>query len=152
MNLKKARLAIGVSGLFLFIDRLLKWLAVSSWAIPRLLNPYLGWQPFFNNGIAFSLPIPRLITLLFTLPIICLICFGLYREFKKANANALLIFSLTLIFTGALSNFIDRMFCGHVIDYLLLGTAVINISDIIIVGGLILYLLNFKNKNSESTN
>lgn len=149
MYLKKARLIIFISGLFLLADRFLKWQALNHWAQTHLLNRYFGWQPFFNKGIAFSLAIPYQITLVFSLPIIILVLYLLIHECKKENTNLLLLSAWSLIFAGAISNFADRIIYKQVIDYFTLGTAVINISDIMIVVGLILYLLSFKNKGLE---
>lgn len=144
MYLKKARLIIFISGLFLLADRLLKWQALNNWSQPHLLNRYFGWQPFFNKGIAFSLSIPYQITLFFSLPIIILVLYLLIHEWKKESTNPTSLLAWSLILGGAVSNFFDRMFYKQVIDYFTLGTAVINISDIMIVVGLIFYLLNFK--------
>jgi signal peptidase II len=149
MYLKKARLIIFISGLFLLADRFLKWQALNDWAQTHLLNRYFGWQPFFNKGIAFSLAIPYQITLVFSFPIIILVLYLLMHEWKKEEANLKLTLAWSLILSGAISNFFDRLIYKQVIDYFTLGTAVINISDIMIVVGLILYLLNFKSKNLE---
>lgn len=149
MYLKKARSIIFISGLFLLVDRLLKWQALGEWSQTRLLNRYFGWQPFFNKGIAFSLAIPYQITLVFSLPIIVLVLYLLIHEWKKENANIILLSAWSLILGGAISNFFDRIFYKQVIDYFTLGTAVINISDIMIVVGLIFYLLSFKNKTNN---
>ncbi len=144
MYLKKARLIIFISGLFLLADRFLKWQALNDWTQSHLFNRYFGWQPFFNKGVAFSLSIPYQVTLIFSLPIIILVLYLLITEWKKENKNLLLLTAWSLIFAGAISNFFDRIIYKHVIDYFLITTAIINISDIMIVMGLILYLLNFK--------
>jgi signal peptidase II len=144
MYFKKARVIIFISGLFLLADRWLKYQALHAWSHPRLLNHYFGWQPFFNKGIAFSLSIPSQITVIFSLPIIILVLYLLLHEWKKESTNLKLIMAWSLIIGGAISNFIDRLIYKQVIDYFTIGTAVINISDIMIVVGLILYLLTFK--------
>lgn len=147
MYFKKARVIIFISGLFLLADRWLKWQALHAWAQPRLLNHYFGWQPFFNKGIAFSLSIPYQVTLVFSLPIIILVLYLLMHEWKKDNQTLKLVLAWSLILGGAISNFIDRMVYKQVIDFLTLGTAVINIGDIMIVAGLISYLLSFRKTN-----
>ncbi len=148
MNPQKARVVILISGLFLLIDRILKWQALYSWSEPRLIGSYFGWQPFYNDGIAFSLSIPYQITLIFSIPIIIFVFYFLYTELKKEDRSSDLILAWSLLLGGAISNFIDRIVYRHVIDYFALATAIINIGDIMIVLGLILYLLNFKNRGS----
>ena len=149
MSSQKARFILCISGLFLLCDRILKWQALHHWTEPKLVFPYLGWQPFFNQGIAFSLRIPNIITIIFSLPIIILVIYLLRSEYKKENKNLKLILAWSTILAGALSNFFDRVIYKQVIDYLTIATAVINISDIMIVVGLVLYLLNFKKTNTR---
>ena len=147
MAQKKARLLLLISGLFLLLDRLLKWQALHQWSENKLFGPHFGWQPFLNDGIAFSIHIPVFITIFFSIVIIMLISYTLYKEQIRNEDNIFLIFSLSILLGGALSNFFDRIWYAHVVDYFLLGTAVINISDIMIVAGLGIYILfNFKDK------
>lgn len=144
MSSQKARLILCIGGLFFLFDRLLKWQALTNWTNTHLLSPYFGWQPFFNTGIAFSLPIPKYLILVLTLPILVLIAYLLIIELKRVNKNTQMLLALSLILAGALSNFFDRLIYKNVVDYFLIGTAIINISDIMIVVGLGLYLLNVK--------
>jgi len=139
MKSSKARLVIILSGgLFLLLDQFLKWQAAHLWSKPVLLLPYFGWQPYLNRGAAFSLPVSNLVVALFTAPMICLVAYLSYRNYKKNILPALLGWSLVL--AGAISNLVDRIFYGHVIDYFLVATGIINIGDVLIVGGLIIFL------------
>lgn len=144
-NYRKIRwLIISISGFFLLLDQLLKWQATHNWLKPKLIYQYFGWQPFFNQGIAFSLPMPNWLTIIFTILIIIVI-----GSLVKAEYNNPVRFSAWLIiFSGALSNLIDRLIFHHVIDYLAFFTAAINLADVLIVGGLLIYLVNnyFKKK------
>lgn len=146
MNFKKARfLIVLTSGLFLLTDQILKWQAFYHWTEPRLISPYWGWQLFLNRGVAFGLPLSNSLTLLLTLPIIFLVVYLFLTELRKKellSPNLLLAWSLIL--AGAISNLLDRIIYHQVIDYFLIGTALINISDMLIVGGLGIYLLNIK--------
>ena len=44
---------------------------------------------------------------------------------------------------------LDRIIYHQVIDYFLIGTAIINISDLLIVGGLVIYLLSLRARRSN---
>ena len=145
MNANKVRLTIILSsGLFLLLDQFLKWQATHAWIKPVLINRYLGWQLFFNSGVAFSLPVPNSLVIFFTMPMIAIIAFLLARSYL--NKKIINMAGWSLILCGAFSNLIDRIFYHHVIDYFLIGTGIINISDVIIVAGLIIFLFNFQKK------
>ncbi|MFA5061632.1 MAG: signal peptidase II [Patescibacteria group bacterium] len=145
MNIKKVRwIIIFISGFFLFLDQTLKWLALHSWSQPHIFNNF-GWQPFFNKGIAFSLPISNTLTIILTVPMIFLIGILCYREYNRNKMIPMLGWSLIL--AGALSNLLDRIFYRSVIDYILIWTGIINISDLLIIIGLIIFLINLRNKN-----
>ena len=145
-NTNKIRLLIIVSsGFFLLLDQFLKWQTTHNWNQAKLINKYFGWQPFLNSGAAFSLPMPNWLVLILSFPIIALVTFLLIRERRKTY-NFLV---WTLILTGAISNFFDRLFYQYVIDYFAFITGIINLGDILIVSGLILYLLRWKNKKFE---
>ena len=49
-----------------------------------------------------------------------------------------------LVFTGALSNLIDRMVYGYTVDYFLILTGVINLADVMIVAGFVIYFVDRK--------
>lgn len=132
-------LIIIVSGFFLLIDQTLKCLASRAWSEPRILFPNFGWQLYTNPGVAFGWPLPNSLTLAVSLPMLGLIGFLAHREYQKKNAWAL--FAWTLLFAGALSNVIDRIVYQNVIDYFVVGTSLINLSDVMIVAGLMLYLI-----------
>ncbi|MBI2038178.1 MAG: signal peptidase II [Candidatus Magasanikbacteria bacterium] len=147
MNLKKVRI-ITMSGLFLLLDRVLKWETIYNWTEPGLVNRYFGWQPFANKGVAFSFPVPVAVTIFITIPIILLIIYLFLIEYNKSNPNLKLIFAWSLVLCGALSNFIDRIKYSYVIDYILLGTALINLADIMIVSGLALFMIHLLKSKS----
>ena len=135
---KKILSLLSPLGVFLFLfDRFLKFQALHRWPGARLLHPYLGWDPFHNPGVAFSLPLPNWLILVLTAPIILLLGYLLASQFRQPPiANFL---SLVLVFAGALSNFIDRLWYGFTVDYLQIATGVINLSDLLILAGFVLY-------------
>jgi len=150
MSKKKARLLIIISsGLFLLTDQFLKWQAFYRWTEPRLLSPYFGWQLFLNKGVAFGLPLANGLTIFLALPIIFLVSYLFFKELNKKDLfSPRLFLAWTLILAGAFSNLLDRIIYHWVIDYFLIGTAIINIGDIMIATGLGLYLLSLRAKRS----
>jgi len=122
-----------MSGLFLLIDQLLKFLARTNPDFNLYIwKPWLGWEYFANPGIAFSLPVPNWLVLLVT-PIILILFIALILKSKKKNN--LFYFSIFLIVTGAISNFIDRILFSATIDYIRILTGIINLADVMIVIG-----------------
>ena len=145
---------------FLFCDQFLKWQTLHSWNQTKLIFNNFGWYPFLNPGVAFGIPIPNFIVLSVTFPILIFILYTFISKIKQekilvggtfSKKNNYLIYSLVFIFTGALSNFIDRLRIKHTIDYLLVLTSVINLADLLIVIGFFIYFkFILKNKPSVS--
>ncbi|MFA5947278.1 MAG: signal peptidase II [Patescibacteria group bacterium] len=136
------------------VDAFTKWWAIghaipaSSSAIPSLFAFALHKNP----GIAFDIPVPFFIILPLTLTIIVL--FGYYfgrpalvdHRFEEALA-------CFMVCIGALGNFLDRAVNGFTTDYLiLLHTSAINLSDLLILFGMGLFLWYHKgNPQIEKT-
>ena len=143
--IRKIRLAILLLGGFLFVaDRVFKYLSCSHWDQPSLLNKFFGWYPYANEGIAFGIPIPNWLILSLSLPLIVLAVYLFARQ--KENINIRL--GLTLVLLGALSNFFDRLYFRHTLDYLLVLTSIFNIADILIILGAGICLLS-ANKSAK---
>ncbi len=138
-------------GFFLLCDQFLKWQTTHAWAEPHLLDRYFGWFPFQNPGVAFSIPLPNSFIVAITFPILFIFIFLLYKELARQKAtgeNRLLsTVALSAIVTGALSNFIDRIRFHHTVDYLLIGTGVINVADVLIVVGFVIYFWSVRRKS-----
>lgn len=135
-----------LSGVFLFVDRFFKWQALHTWSAPSLLSPFLGWEPFLNNGIAFGIALPPNLIIIFSLIIIGVVSYFFYRHLSLENRAARLIqgISFVMILTGAASNLIDRVLYQHTIDYLRIFTSVVNIADGLIVAGFVIYFWTLK--------
>jgi signal peptidase II len=132
----KVRLALIASGGFLFLaDRLLKYLSTDIFTQPALCSDFFGWLPSVNRGIAFSIPIPTVLTIALSVFFVVALIW-LYRREESALSRVFILF----ILLGAASNIIDRAVFGHTLDYCLMITAIINIADIMIVGGVAGYL------------
>lgn len=89
----------------------------------------------FNTGAGFSLFQNKTIFLaIFSIVFLCLIIFF----FNKIPADWSLVF-FALMFGGALGNLIDRLFLGHVIDFIDFGFfPVFNVADSAISVGAVL--------------
>ena len=136
--LQKDHPLIFFGGLFLFcLDRILKYSSLYIFTDNYLITKIFGWTPFKNTGIAFGLPIPNYITIFLSIPILIIIIYFLFSEYKQAKNKIFL--GLIALFFGALSNLIDRIIYNTTIDYWLLGTGIINLADILIILGI--YLL-----------
>ncbi|PIT87214.1 MAG: hypothetical protein COU31_03905 [Candidatus Magasanikbacteria bacterium CG10_big_fil_rev_8_21_14_0_10_40_10] len=134
---QKNRIAIVMlSGFFLFLDQLCKYLALRQWKNTYSLTNFLGWHPFANYGAAFGLVLPRSLIIILSCLILLTIFYLIFKQKNKFN-----IFSAwILVATGALSNLFDRAFRGFVVDYFYLITGYINLADILIVVGLLIFL------------
>jgi len=55
-----------VGGFLFLVDQVLKYLArVNPDFAYYIWKPWLGWELFLNNGIAFSLPFPNILVILY---------------------------------------------------------------------------------------
>ncbi len=100
-----------------------------------------------NTGAAFSLlsGLGWTKILLIVVSIIILLVVGFF--YFKHHKGFLLMIALILIFAGTLSNLIDRVFLGHVIDYIpvpFLGIKglTFNLADVANVSGVILLIVH----------
>lgn len=76
----------------------------------------------------------------------------LYTLFNK-RADAITVASLTMVFSGGISNLLDRIiYGGYVVDFMNvsaggLHTGVFNVADmVLLVGAIMLFLVGFKTK------
>lgn len=129
-----------VGGFFLLADQVLKYFARTSPDFTYYIwKPWLGWELFLNNGIAFSLPFPNWLIILIT-PVLLLLLFMWVRgpfdgAQGKKKRGMWFQFGVCLVVTGAISNFVDRVLWGATVDYLRVLTGVINLADVVIVVG-----------------
>jgi len=146
--------------LFLLFIFLLFADQISKLIITRLFNlfesieivPYLNFNFVVNYGFAFgflnSPSLNQLIVSFFIATIIVYFCYLLFKtQDKSFRVN------LTLIITGAIGNFIDRIFRGYVVDFIDVYVAkyhwpAFNLADSYISIGFFLLMVNilFLNK------
>ncbi len=148
------RFSLGLGGILFVADRLFKYAAVQTVAAQTVHSPSFGWSPFLNPGVAFGIPLPQTVVILFSVPIIGLLLYLAAKQLPSAarsDQNNLPFPALILIIAGALSNLIDRLLYAHTVDYWQMYTAVINLADIQIAGGFMLYFWQLHAKNSSSS-
>ncbi|MBD3359120.1 MAG: hypothetical protein GF365_00205 [Candidatus Buchananbacteria bacterium] len=135
-------------GLALFIvESIIKYYIILN-KIPRqgfyFFSGLLQIDFFTNPNIAFGLPLPQ--TLIIILVIFILICLSFFWYLSLFQQKIGQLIALSLIILGSLSNLLDRLIFGYVIDYInIFIWPVFNLADAMIVTGIIIYLiLNFK--------
>lgn len=110
-------------------------------AVDQLLKLLFFKSSYLNSGIAFGFfeGNAHLVTLLYTLAFILLAGFWIKQKPKG--------FGWVFLLAGILSNLIDRVRVGAVVDYLIVGNfPAFNLADILIIGGASLIFLS-GNKN-----
>ena len=135
-------LLLGGSGLIIALDQFVKYKI-----------RHLGGFYICNNGVSFSLPI---FPVIFWLILSVFLLLG-FIYFKHLTNNGLLsplfLLAFVLIIGGALSNGVDRLFWGCVIDFLSIGWAffpVFNLADVAIFIGTCLLLILIFSKNPSN--
>ncbi len=96
----------------------------------------------YNLAFGFPFPIPKNILIILMAAIIFILFFYLIKNYKKKDTA--LIIPLTFIIFGAISNLIDRLVYGYVIDYIDISFfTIFNLADIMIGGGVIMLVYKY---------
>ncbi|MFH1597905.1 MAG: signal peptidase II [Patescibacteria group bacterium] len=129
-------------------DRLTKWLANTYWNQEGFFVIDNFWETklYQNYYLSFSIPLRYPISLLITLPVLLLVIYLLLRAYQKKKIILLSAFSLVTI--GAISNLIDRVRYGYVIDFInwnfgFLGNPSFNIADAYIFLGIVIIIFGY---------
>jgi len=111
-----------IAALVIIADQLTKFIAVENlqYQIPVYVMPSFNWFLAYNTGAAFSFLGDAggwqrwfFIGLAIVVSIVLLIWLRNLKDDRKWEA-----FSLALILGGAIGNVIDRIYLGHVIDFI----------------------------------
>ena len=133
--------------MFFLTDRYLKFLAISDRvSIPKkIIGNFLTFNFVPNYNIAFSLPLSGI--WLNILIVVIISAIAIYLLSNK-HLSKLEIISFSGIIIGAISNLLDRLKYGYVIDYFdLKWFTIFNLADTLIsVSTLILFIYLIKNK------
>lgn len=137
--------------IFFIVDRYLKFLATGKLAEAslNLIGDIFTFNFTPNFFIAFSLPLRGFwLNLAIGLIILAIIVFLI--KAIKSKEKPLFITGLSFILAGAISNLIDRIQFGYVIDYLYLRYfTVFNLADVCISFGALLILVSLYKKPSH---
>jgi len=110
-----------------------------------VINDVFHITYYLNNGAAFSILKGR-VSFLVCFTIIVLAAIVGFVILKKPKSKLLMV-SITLIFSGAIGNLIDRMTTGQVVDFLdftLINFPIFNFADCcVVVGAIVLCIYSF---------
>ena len=139
MKNKKTTILLGI--LIIILDQITKILLVKKniTIIPRILN----FTYTENIGLAFGIGANNILMII----IVNIVILGIIIKFLKertAQINCSIIVSLILVLAGGISNLIDRIARGVVVDFIdvnILNFPNFNIADISITIGIMILLI-----------
>jgi len=101
---------------------------------------FLSFHLVINSGIAFGIALPRWLVIITTGGILVVVGVLLGKAYRQRQV--LPLWGLMLIVGGGISNLIDRVFRGEVVDYIdLKFFTVFNLADILISAGVVVLLV-----------
>lgn len=129
-------------------DQITKWLASENLEQPFQLFSGVSFEYAENTGVAFSLPIPYVILIPFSILMVVGIFFYAHKHLKMEHPLAMI--AIGFLTGGAIGNIIDRILRGFVIDFIKVGWwPTFNLADSFLVIGIFL-LIAFYGKISRS--
>ena len=136
-------LVVILVSVLLGIDLLLKYLVSTYLTTVNIIDNFFSLTYVLNDGAAFSLFASRTY-LLILIALICL--FFIIYELKNNLDDRVLSIGYSLVLTGLLGNFLDRLMDGYIIDYLSFkiftyNFPIFNFADILIVVGIIIVMI-----------
>lgn len=145
-DLKKKYIILIISAITL-IDQLIKYIVTSTIKIGEsksFFGQVVVLHYVQNTGSAFSIGNNKLfIIILLNIILIGALLYGLLKNFNKLNESS--IISTSMILGGGISNLLDRLFRGFVVDYIdinyLFQYPVFNLADIFIVIGVLFLII-----------
>lgn len=149
--IKVCSLIIGLA--IISFDQIIKFIV--STKVPAsgifVLGSNIKLETVLNQNIAFGFALPKVLVFVLILVALVLINYLLMQARRqKQHLDSIL---LSIIFYAAVSNLIDRIFLGGVVDYLSITIynftwPTFNLADCLIVVACIIFALNqFKNKD-----
>lgn len=134
------------AGAVFVLDQLIKKRLVTAqfeWQAPW---QWLSIRVSTNEGIALSLPFPRILLIALSLVILAVALGWWAKQSRKTTATAL---ALGFFTGGALGNLLDRLIRKGVTDYLNISTGSFNLADAAIIAGL--FILIFQRHQKTGT-
>lgn len=147
MGKEKSFYLIVFSLLMAVLDIIFKSYAINRLSTEGRLNFLIDFSLHKNPGIAFDIPIPLGIVVFLTLVITLFLLLYAKKHYKD---SVMLSVSSLIIVVGALGNMFDRIINGFTTDYIIFfRLSAINLSDLLIVFGTLLFLYYNKDKNTN---
>lgn len=143
LKIKNIAIAL-VIAIFFIVDRYLKLLAFESLSQQpiKIIGNFFSFNFTANYFMAFSLPFSGIILNIIISSIVLFLNIYIFYLILNKKNKGWEITLLTFILVGAISNLIDRLTLGYVIDYLELKYfTVFNLADVMISFGAILLIL-----------
>jgi signal peptidase II len=131
------------------IDESIKAFALKHFPDEQLLvNPgIIDFAIHKNWGLAFDIPFRREFILLIS---VVIGFFLVEMILKNLKTNPKIAFSSLIILIGALGNVFDRIYYGFTVDYLIFfGKSALNISDLLIIFGVVLLLISSRHSTEH---
>ena len=129
---------LGFGLLIILLDQILKFLIINKSI--KIIDNVFNFTYTQNSGAAFGIGNNIVVSIL---TCILLIIFCIYIYQNRYTINNYIPY--TSILAGAISNLLDRLFRGYVIDFIdidFLGFPCFNIADICIVIGVVILMWN----------
>lgn len=139
-------LRLNISVLALFVaDRVAKSFARLLSEEDFIFLKYFRLKFYLNTGVAFSIPVSRAFTLGITFLVLVIFGYVLVRAYRRKDVWSIAGFSYVII--GAVSNVIDRLVYGGVIDFIDLRILpVFNLADLLILAGASIVIVQYVQK------
>ncbi|MDO8617604.1 MAG: signal peptidase II [Candidatus Uhrbacteria bacterium] len=142
--------SFAIIGIIFFLDQFTKTIMFASDHAPSF-SFFGGWIKSVqhrNAGIIANIALPSSLILSISLMVILLLVIGIILSIRQSHQFSLIIASLIL--GGALGNTFDRLILSYVRDWLLLfNRSAINLADVSIVIGILLYFLYTAKKTAN---
>lgn len=129
----------------LVLDLVTKWLFAeyfSEGAQDIVVIPNFFWFTFVKNtGAAYGI-FGGSTLILAIVSVVFVVAFCIYGYFNHSN-NIWYIMGISMILSGAIGNFVDRLFLGYVRDFVSISlfNFVFNIADVLITFGVIFFIV-----------
>ncbi len=136
-----------ITGLIVALDQFTKWLIVKYMEIGEsipVIERFLYITSHRNKGAAWGILQGQM--WLFYIVTVIVIIFIVYFMQKHAKGKPLLLFTFTLLLSGAIGNFIDRLFRKEVVDFIdvyifTYDFPIFNVADSALTIGVILLII-----------
>lgn len=122
-------------------DRLSKWLILNK---ADLYQSKLLELKLFKNPNLYFISLNSILLYFLIGATLLLLIFFFFRSWQRKNL--LLMTGFSLVVLGGLSNFLDRIIFGYVIDWLkisILPISIFNLADLMIIVGILILFMGF---------